>query len=122
MTGTKLDPTPTIIEMLRLLDVPDWDKSVTPITDEDLIRASVGAQMQNPPVQGGPQGQVPVGRPNPRQRIASNGGKPGDTQTLNTPVGQVLAAPGDQQDALAAIRSASIAGDRATLPSPVVNK
>ena len=41
LNGVKLDITPIILEVLKLIDVPDWDKTVQPITDQDLIRANM---------------------------------------------------------------------------------
>ena len=126
LTGLKLDPTPVITEVLKLLDVPNFNQSVQRITDADLVRASVMKQMENANMQ-------PGGQPNsgelPAERRLSNE-KPGRTETRNlnrnmalpsaenvatTPVGPVLQAPGDQSTTLSAVRSATTDADRTIL-------
>ena len=133
ITGVKLDPTDCIVEVLKLLDVPNWQKSVSTLTNQDLMRAHMIAAMTNPQAQPGQPGQPQPQNPNtPGQTNAANrleSGKPGKREnrivnrnmalgvtqqpgnTMQTPVGQVLQAPGDQATSLDAIRRAAVGGD-----------
>jgi hypothetical protein len=122
INGYKVSVAPTFIELLKTMQVPDWEKSVQPITEADMLRMNVMAQMANPQPQqaAGPQdgaSQIPAGE----QRIAA--GKPGRreqrginrgnnmqdigaAQTSIVPGGQqVLQAPGDTAMTSQAIRS-----------------
>ena len=109
--GSKINIGPTLLSILKGLDVPDFEKTIEALTDEDLIQMSVIAQMQG---QQGPQvaqgnGNVkgPMPAPAPVQ--------PADT--LNTPVGSVASAPGDEQSSLQAIRQSTIQQGREILRS-----
>lgn len=107
LTGVKLDVTPTIIEALKLLDVPNYEQTVQKITEQDMIRANVMAQMGaigGQPV--GPVGQ-PGGIATPNRPEMAGPKNAVSTNTLRTPVGAVLAGPGDQQDSLNTIRSSN---------------
>ena len=110
MQGVKYDATPVITEILKLLDVPQFNKVAQPITEEDLMRASVMAQMQAPQAPGA-QGQP--GMPQDAQERAIRNDQLGVTgnraqdNTVSTPSGDVLSAPGDQVVSNAAIRSAT---------------
>ena len=128
ITGTRLDPTSCIVEVLKLLDVPDWQHSVKQITEDDMIRAHMLATMTNPqPPQPGQEPQNPntPGQTNAANRLAA--GAPGrreqrvvnrnmalgvtqQTVTLQTPVGPVMTGPGDAQVATQAIRNAAVGG------------
>jgi hypothetical protein len=117
ISGKKLDVTDTVVEILKLLDVPNWDKSVTDITDEDMMRMSMMAQMQNPQAQGaetegGAQEERAQGeRPGIKeQRNLSKNMRQPMAEGVHTPVGQVLSAQGDQASTMSAIRSASATG------------
>ena len=127
ITGYKLDPTDTLVEALKLLDVPNWQNSVKKITEEDILRANVMAQMQNvgqpgtgselPP---GPAGEarVEAGKPGRKEQRTMNKNMAmpmAEGATMPTPGGPVLTAPGSQAASLQAIRNASVAGDQAIL-------
>jgi hypothetical protein len=125
LNGTKLNPANTIIEILKLLDVPNWQNTVQPITDADLVRANVMAQMQNPamaqqmqgqPEQGGKGAQRvadgKIGRKEQRTMNKNMSAPMAESSTTNTPVGPVLQAPGDQEASLRAVRNASVAADQ----------
>ena len=131
LTGIKLDPTSTLVEVLKLLDVPDWQHSVTQISNNDLIRAHMIASMTNAPGQpgGAPAGENPntpgqtaaanrqeQGKPGRHeQRVVNRNMAMGVTQqpddTMHTPVGPVLQGPGDASLASQAIQRATIGGD-----------
>lgn len=98
ITGKKLDSSYAKLELLKLLDVPNWDKSISDITEEDLLRMNVMAQM-NPQ---GPQGQRPTA-----QNIEPEATGPG---VVNTPVGPTLSGPSDQGNMTEAIQSSSPRG------------
>jgi hypothetical protein len=137
MTGLKLDPTATIVEVLKLLDVPDWQHSVSQISNADLIRAHMINSMANPQPgqpgqdQGQPGNTNTPGQTNAQNRLASGGPGRRETRlvnrnmalgitqqpenTMRTPVGQVLTGPGDQAMALDAIRNAKVGGDERIL-------
>lgn len=118
LNGTKLDVTPTVLEIVKLLDVPNWQKSVKEITEEDLVRANVIATMT--------QGQQPMngaqqtGPENPKGETRSANEMPGkkEQKELNrstsgiqqTDGGPVLTAPGSQASMQEAIRSATPTG------------
>jgi hypothetical protein len=119
VTGLKLDPAPVIKEILKLLDVPQYDQTVGKVNDEDLIRANVMAQMSNANTVAGQ--QAGTGATTPAERRLDNQ-QPGrhEQRTLNknmalpaaeavqnTPAGQVLQAPGDISQSLQSIRSSN---------------
>lgn len=112
MNGYKINPTPALVELLKLMDVPDWANSVQPINEADLIRAQVMAQIQ-------PQsGMIPVGTkaeatadagmPSKYEQRSINRGEQNTSDTVSTPAGDVLSAPGDQAQTNQAIRSSSV--------------
>lgn len=92
--GLKTNAAPTILEVLRLLDVPEWDKSVSVLTEEDLLQMQLMAQLEAGPQAKPPTTTIPTaGRPTGVRT----------TETIKTPVGEVLQPPGTQQDSLDAI-------------------
>lgn len=97
ITGKKTDSSYAKLELLKLLDVPNWDKSITDITETDLLRANVLAQMQGPQEQG----QKPL------VKVESENMGPG---VVNTPVGPTLSAPSDQGNMTEAIQTSSPRG------------
>lgn len=97
ITGKKLDSSFAKLELLKLLDVPNWDKSVSEITEEDMLRANVLAQMQGPQERGGA----------PLVKVEAEDMGPGVVQT---PVGPTLSAPGDMGTTQEAVQSANIGG------------
>ena len=91
--GKKLNPGPCLMEALKILDVPSWQESVQPITEDDLLMNQMMAQMgQAPAVQG--KGNMPEITPEPN--------------TLNTPVGPVASAQGDMANTNKTIRQSSV--------------
>ena len=110
MTGVKMDPTPVIVEILKMLDVPNFNKVVQPITEDDLIRANVMAQMQA--TQQATAGAPQAGGPTPEEmalrndQLGKTGGSMATKDTVATPVGEVLSAPGDEQNGIQAVKSA----------------
>lgn len=127
LTGVKLDITPTLLEILKQLDVPNFDRSVQQISDDDLIKARVISEMMTPAT--AQAGGVPNTEPPSAGRIADV--KPGRREqrvvgaandaalsgsTITTPTGQVLSAPGDQQMSLAAERASNATVPQQNLP------
>jgi hypothetical protein len=90
--GKKLNPGPAIEEYLKILDVPKYGETVQDITEDDMMKSAMAAQMG----MGG--GTVP-------QQIED---APMEEGTISTPVGEVMAAPGDAQRASQAIDSAQV--------------
>jgi hypothetical protein len=81
------------MEALKILDVPSWQESVQPITEDDLLMNQMMAQMgQAPAVQG--QGNMPEITPEPNN--------------INTPVGPTQSAPGDMANTNKTIRQSSV--------------
>ena len=122
--GKKLNPGPIFLEMLKMLDVPNYQESVQDLTSEDLMQINMMAQMQNPQAgaeqtqAGGAQEQRVNGeRPGKHeQRVLNrNMGTPMNTDTLKTPVGQVMVGPNDQQMSTQAIRRATVSSDENVL-------
>lgn len=95
--GYKIDPGYAILEALKLLDVPNFEKSIQPLTEEDMLQMRMMAEINAPQEQGVPQGQIK------QENMEPQG-------TIQTPAGQVLSAPGDQGNTTQAIREASVAG------------
>ena len=119
--GHKTSAGPAIMEILKTLDVPNFQQSVTPLTEQDLMQMNVISQMQNP--QAGQPGQA---QGDSAQQQRANGERPGRKEqrvvnqnmaqgTMQTPAGQVLTAPGDESARTDAIRRASVDGDIAVL-------
>lgn len=128
MSGVKLNAGPTIVELLKLIDVPEWNNSVQTITDQDMIRAQVMQQMTQPVIPGQPgesastpaENRVASQEPGRKEKrvLNRNQSLPMNTEaTLRTPIGPVLSAPGDQSSATQAIRNASVAGNQEILRS-----
>jgi hypothetical protein len=140
LKGYQINTMPVILELLKQQDVPDFKHVISPITEEDLVRSNVIQQMtsgQNPqqPPQDG-QGGLPVSPANlpvppSSGQVRMNNMAPGrregramnrmasqlpmgaiTTDTLRTPVGQVLQAPGDNNLSTQTIRSSSAAAPK----------
>ena len=117
ITGKVTDSSYAKMELLKLLDVPNWDKSIRDITEEDMIRANMMAQMQAVPEQGemeegGAQGERAMGeRPGRMEErtMRKNMGQPQAEPIQKTPIGSVMGAPGDQSSANQSIRQSSAA-------------
>ena len=111
MNGIKVNQVSTLMELLKMLDVPDYTNSVQPISEQDLIRAQVMAQMmangQGGQIQVGTpaENRADVGAPSVSEQRSMN---KGTQDTISTPAGEVLSAPGDRQETLQAIRSSSV--------------
>ena len=93
--GKKYNPGPAMEEYFKTLQVPKWNESIQDVTDEDLMAMRMQAEMGAQPPQGGPMGQS----------------APVDEGTLDTPVGEVMAVPGDQQSTKQAIRKSGVTSD-----------
>jgi hypothetical protein len=118
--GYKINAGPTITEILKLLDVPQFYDSVTPLTEEDLLQMKLMSEMQTATSEqeepgeqagGGAQGERARGeRPGKgEQRVMNkNMNTPMAEKTMQTPVGQVLTAPGSENSTTQAVRSASV--------------
>ena len=120
MQGVKINIVPTLVELLRLLDIPNYEQSVQVLTPNDLLRQQMMAQMQAAQM-AGPQSvgnnaenRLDQEKPGRMEQRGLNKGVVTDTNaqtdTISTPAGQVLSAPGDQAETLAATRSASVNG------------
>jgi len=115
--GHKVDVGPVLLELLKTLDVPDFDKTVQPLTEEDLMQMRLMAEINNPTQ---PQGEVESAgerraqgeQPGRREQRGMNKAMnlPASEGTMQTPVGETLAAPGDMQETTKAVRSSSVAG------------
>lgn len=93
--GKKYNPGPAMEEYFKTLQVPKWNESIQDVTDEDLLSMRMQAEMGAQPPQGGPMGES----------------APVDEGRLDTPVGEVLAVPGDQQSTKQAIRQSGVSND-----------
>ena len=91
--GKKMNPGPAIEEYLKILDVPKYNETVQDITEEDMLQSAVAAQMGM-----GGAGSMP---PQIQESEQEEG-------AINTPVGPVLAAPGDAKRTSQAIDSAQV--------------
>jgi hypothetical protein len=117
--GKKVNPGPAIEEYLKTLDVPKYEETIQDITPEDLMAMNVQAQMQNPQQEQEEPGEnegpetgaerVNNGKPGKREArmLNRNNNMPMAEQTMKTPVGQVMTAPGDVDQSTQAIRKAS---------------
>jgi hypothetical protein len=92
--GKKLNPGPSIEEYLKLLDVPNYKDTVQDITEEDMLMSAMASQMG----MGGQSGGVP----------AMEQGAEAEKETISTPVGETLAAPGDNTNITKAIDNAQV--------------
>ena len=90
--GKKYNPGPAMEEYFKTLQVPKWNESIQDVTEDDLLAMRMQAEMGVQPPQGGPVGES----------------APVDEGTLDTPVGEVLSAPGDQQSTKQAIRNSGV--------------
>ena len=90
--GLKLNPSPAIMEYLKILDVPNYRDSVQAITEDDMMMSAVAAQM-------GMNGRVD---PQTMGKLQEEEG------TIKTPVGEVMAAPKDSKNLDRSIESAQI--------------
>ena len=120
--GKRFDPAPIIMEYFKDLQVPNYSKVIVDVTDEDMMKMQMMATMSTPAgnVQGGSEeGQMQdsnsrtdkgqVGKK--EQRVLNRNMSMPMTGTMTTPVGQVMAIPGDQQSTTQAIRN-STTGDK----------
>jgi hypothetical protein len=118
MQGVKINIVPTLVELLRLLDIPNYQESVQVLTANDLMRQQLMAQLQAQQATG-PQSvgnnsenrldREGLGRMEQRnlnKGVVTDANAQSDT--IQTPAGQVLSAPGDQAETLNATRSASV--------------
>jgi hypothetical protein len=91
--GKKWNPGPVMEDYLKTLDVPHYDQVIQDMTEEDMAQIALmnqlGAEKGSGSVTSGP---------------ASAEG----SDTLNTPAGPVMAAPGDQKGTTQAVRSSSV--------------
>jgi hypothetical protein len=120
--GKKFNPGPVLTEYFKDLDIPNYDKVIEDMTDEDLLRGQLAAQMSMPQ-QGGEQEEEGENEESGGEERVSNG-KPGKRErrmlnrnmampmanTTQTPVGQVMSAPGDQDASTKVIRSSITGG------------
>ena len=120
MQGVKINIVPTLVELLRLLDIPNYQESVQVLTPQDLLKQQLMAQLQAQQI-AGPQSvgnnaenRLDNERPGRMEQRNLNKGVVADanaqSETMHTPVGQVLTAPGDANETLQATRSASVQG------------
>jgi len=114
--GKRVNAGPAILEYLKTLDVPNWDKSIQNITEEDLFLMRLLSEINNP------SNSVPnaemsaqeeraagerIGRKEQRE-LNRNMSMPMNTETMKTPVGEVLAVPGDETARLSTIRKSTV--------------
>lgn len=117
INGYKVNAAPVMVDVLKTMDIPQFDQVITPITEQDLLRNAVVQQMMNNQAQTA-QGQQ-IASPNGETRIVNQ--TPGRIENrqvnainnstaagLVTPVGRVLEVPGDNQASTQAIRNASV--------------
>ena len=117
--GKKFNPGPIITEYFKDLDIPDYSKVIEDITEDDMLKGRMMAEMNNPApaeqeegaeTEEGSKGEKRVanGQVGRRERrmLNRNMSMP-MTGTMTTPVGQVLSAPGDQQSTTKAIRQST---------------
>jgi hypothetical protein len=119
--GKKFNPGPILTEYFKDLEIPDYEKVIEDITEQDMLRSNMMAQMSNPQPQQGEQEEAeePEETGKGEKKVANGGiGRRENrmlnrnmsmpmTGTLQTPAGQVLSAPGDQQASTNAIRSST---------------
>jgi hypothetical protein len=91
--GKKLNPGPSIEEYLKILDVPNYKDTVQDITEEDMLMSAMASQMG----MGGQPGSVPAMEQGEVEK-----------ETIPTPVGETLAAPGDNTNVSKAIDNAQV--------------
>ena len=121
--GKKFNPGPIITEYFKDLQVPNYDKVIEDVTDEDMLKMRLMAEMSTPAgsVAGGSdEGGQPMPESNSRtdkgqigkreQRMLNRNMSMPMTGTMTTPVGQVLSAPGDQVSTTKAIRQSTTGG------------
>ena len=78
--GKKFNPTEPIKEYFKLLDTPNYTSVIEDISEADLMNAAMAQQIGlggQPPAENIPEEEVP-------------------SDTMSTPVGEVLSAPGDE--------------------------
>jgi hypothetical protein len=92
--GKKVNPGPAILEYLKILDIPNYQDTIQDISEEDLLNMRLAADMGMPAPEGGAVGGGPMPAPS--------------KSTITTPVGEVLAAPGDNTETTAAVRNSSV--------------
>jgi len=120
--GHKINIGPVLLDVLKTLDVPNFNETVQPLTEEDLMQMQLMQQIQNPqPAGSGDETARPAerrvdnqqpGRKETRE-MNRNMGTPMNTEgTLRTPVGNVLSAPGDMQGTTTAIRQSTTGDNR----------
>lgn len=115
--GKKVNPGPAILEYLKTLDVPNWDKSVQDITEEDLMSMMLMNQINNPSIMSGENEEMTsqeeraagerIGKKEQRE-LNRNMSMPMNTETMKTPVGETLSVPGDETARLSTIRSSTM--------------
>ncbi len=93
--GHKINIGPTLLEILRLQDVPSFDATVTELSEDDILQMAVMAQMQ---------GQVPGAG---GSRIGTYAPTPNASKDINTPAGPVMSAPNDSERTRQAIASSN---------------
>lgn len=91
--GKKYNPGPAMEEYFKTLQVPKWNESIQDVTDEDLLAMRLQAEMG---------AQIPAGEPGAVEP------SPEPEGTLDTPVGEVMSVPGDQQSTKTAIRKSGV--------------
>ena len=119
--GHKMDIGPVLMELLKTLDVPDYDKTVQPLTEEDLLQMRLMAEVNAPSqpegeeseeAESGQERRAQGEQPGRKEQRTMNRtmGLPAAEGTMQTPIGETMAAPGDMQETTRAVRSSSAAG------------
>lgn len=121
--GKKMNPGPALMEYFKELDVPRYTESIQDVTDQDLLAMRMQAEM-GAPAQAGQGGEEEAGEDRGEARVAA--GKPGRherrelnrnmsvpmaEQTMQTPAGQVLTAPGDSSETFKTIRRSGVGAE-----------
>jgi hypothetical protein len=91
--GKRLNPGPALLEYFKTLDVPNWNESIQDLTPEDMLNMRMAAEMRGGPAQ--------EGRAMPPEVTEGEG-------TMTTPVGEVLAPPGEEAATTSAIRRSTV--------------
>jgi len=113
--GKKVNAGYVLQEYLKELGVPNWDKSIEPISEADLMNMALLNQINNPVQNEADTGNISqkeAGTPPPlnlreQRRVNRQGNYVPDT-TIKTPVGEVLSAPGDETTKSSVIKKSTI--------------
>lgn len=116
MSGYKVNVAPTVIELVRLQNVPNFEETIQDISQQDLIRSRLINGVTNAPMQAvnvgtASENRLDTGRPSRAEERGLNRGtlSPNiNSDVVSTPGGEVLGAPGDQSNTLQAIKSSSV--------------